>query len=52
MKMNYKMWKTAFPFKCSMCGYKHDIKREYCESCGTFDVLIETNKKDYKYQKK
>ena len=47
-KVNYKLWKQAFPCICLKCNNVLNMEREYCEFCGAKDSLRGTNRADYK----
>ena len=48
VKIDYKMWKRAFPYICTACGHLLHEKREICEHCGKKGTLRGITKKDYK----
>ena len=47
-KVNYKMWKKAFPFICLNCDNILHTELQYCEFCGKEKFLRNTNRADYK----
>ncbi len=52
-KIDYRLWKQAFPFICIKCDSVMNMKRQYCEFCGKENCLRPTTKSDYnrKYKK-
>lgn len=46
--MDQKLYRKTYAYICSSCGIFINMKREYCESCGMKDSIVEASKQDYK----
>ncbi len=52
MAIKWKLFKKSFPYACDKCGALANMKRDYCETCGTENSLRDITKEDYaKYLK-
>ena len=52
MKIEWKLYKRAFPFICDSCKAGLWEMRETCEACGTKLTIRPMTKKDYKEEMK
>lgn len=48
MKVEWKTFKSSFPYIYNNCGELSSLKREFCELCGKKDSLRKIEKVDYK----
>ncbi|MFX0177912.1 MAG: hypothetical protein ACFE85_16980 [Candidatus Hodarchaeota archaeon] len=47
MKIKWKTFRKTYPYLCTKCGKLSNMKREFCENCGTKNSLREISKEDY-----